>query len=86
MSAWFYGFEMIFPFIWIAVLSLTGILPYTTVLIFLTLPVAIACSKTMMNSIEGGVQMIGDLDVRTANLQLMFSIILTIGLIAGRFI
>lgn len=85
-SAWLYGFEMIFPFIWIAVLSMIGMLPYTTVFIFLTLPIAIACAKTMKNSVAGGAQMIGDLDVRTANLQLMFSLLLIAGLVAGRFI
>ena len=85
-SAWLYGFEMIFPFIWIAVLSMIGMLPYTTVFIFLTLPIAIACAKTMKNSVAGGAQMIGDLDVRTANLQLLFSLLLIAGLVAGRFI
>ena len=86
LSAWLYGFEMIFPFIWIAVLSMIGMLPYTTVFIFLTLPIAIACAKTMKNSVAGGAQMIGDLDVRTANLQLLFSLLLIAGLVAGRFI
>lgn len=85
-SVWLYGFEMIFPFIWIAVLSMIGMLPYTTVFIFLTLPIAIACAKTMKNSVAGGAQMIGDLDVRTANLQLLFSLLLIAGLVAGRFI
>jgi 1,4-dihydroxy-2-naphthoate octaprenyltransferase len=77
---------MIFPFVWIAVLSMIGMLPYTTVFIFLTLPIAVACSKTMVNSVEGGVHLIGDIDVRTANLQLLFSLMLTVGLIAGKFI
>lgn len=86
VSAWIYGFEMVFPFIWIAVLSMIGMLPYTTVFIFLTLPIAVACAKTMLNSVEGGVHLIGDLDVRTANLQLLFSLLLTIGLVVGKFI
>lgn len=83
-SALLYGFEVVFPFAWIAVLSFIGLLPYTTVFIFLTLPIALACAKTMMNSTIGGRQMIADLDVRTANLQLLFSLLLTIGLIAGK--
>ena len=86
VAAWVYGFEMVFPFIWIAVLSMIGMLPYTTVFIFLTLPIAVACAKTMINSVEGGVHLIGDIDVRTANLQLLFSLMLTVGLIAGKFI
>jgi hypothetical protein len=40
----------------------------------------------MKNSVEGGVEMIADLDVRTANLQLMFSLLLTVAFIAARFL
>lgn len=85
-SAYLYGFEVIFPFIWVAACSIAGIMPLTTLAIFLTLPVAIACAQTMKHSIEGGATVIADLDVRTANLQLMFSVLLTISFIAGKFI
>lgn len=85
-SAWLYGFEVIFPFIWIGVCSIVGIMPLTTLAIFLTLPIAIACAQTMLNSLSGGAGMIADLDVRTANLQLLFSVLLTAAFIAGRFI
>lgn len=85
-SAWLYGFEVIFPFIWIGVCSIAGIMPLTTLAIFLTLPIAIACAQTMLNSLSGGAGMIADLDVRTANLQLLFSVLLTAAFIAGRFI
>lgn len=85
-SALLYGFEMIFPYIWVGVLSIIGILPMSTVFIFLTLPVAIGCAKTMNSSVTGGTAIIADLDVRTANLQLMFSVILTATLIVARFI
>ena len=85
-SALIYGFELIFPFIWVGICSIAGIMPITTLLVFLTLPVAIACSRTMKNSLKGGVGVIADLDVRTANLQLMFSVLLTIALVVSRFI
>ena len=85
-SAILYGFEVLFPFVWIAALSIIGILPLTTIIIFLTLVVAIGCAQTMIKSLEGGVKMIADLDVRTANLQLLFSVLLTIGLVAAKFI
>lgn len=85
-SAWLYGFEVIFPFIWVGVCSIIGIMPLTTLAIFLTLPVAIACAQTMMHSLTGGAGVIADLDVRTANLQLFFSVLLTIAFIAGKFI
>lgn len=85
VSAVIYNVEMVLPFVWVGVLSILGILPYTTVFIFLTLPIALACVRTMRKTIETGHQMIADLDVRTANVQLLFSLILTIGLIVGRF-
>lgn len=85
-SAWLYGFEVIFPFIWVGVCSIIGIMPLTTLAIFLTLPVAIACAQTMMHSLTGGAGIIADLDVRTANLQLLFSVLLTIAFVVGKFI
>lgn len=85
-SAWLYGFEVIFPFIWVGVCSIIGIMPLTTLAIFLTLPIAIACAQTMMHSLTGGAGIIADLDVRTANLQLLFSVLLTIAFVVGKFI
>lgn len=85
-SAILYGFEVIFPFVWVGVLSITGFLPLTTIIIFLTLVVAIGCAQTMMKSLEGGSHIIADLDVRTANLQLMFSVLLTIAFVVAKFI
>ena len=85
-SAILYGFEMLFPFVWIALCSMTGFMPIATVIAFMTLPIAIACAKTMRNSVEGGMQMIADLDVRTANLQLTFSLLLTVAFVVSRFL
>lgn len=84
-SAVLYGFEMIFPFIWVGICSIAGFMPVATVIVFMTLPIAIACAKTMMNSVEGGMHLIADLDVRTANLQLMFSLLLTVAFVIARF-
>lgn len=86
VSAMLYGFEMLFPFVWVGVLSLLGHMPYGTVIIFLTLPIAIGCAKTMKNSVTGGPALIGDLDVRTANLQLLFSTLLTISFVVSRLV
>ena len=86
ISAFLYGFEVIFPFVWVGILSILGYMPVGTVIIFLTLPIAIGCAKTMKNSVTGGPALIADLDVRTANLQLLFSTLLTISLIISRFL
>ena len=85
-SAILYGFEMIFPYVWVGIISLLGHMPFGTVVIFLTLPIAIGCAKTMKNSVTGGPALIADLDVRTANLQLQFSALLTISFVISRFI
>ena len=81
-----FGFEMIFPYVWIGVLSMIGLLPIHTVVIFLTLPVAIGNAGTMKKSLKAGVGIIADLDVKTANLQLMFSVLLTVALVVAKFI
>lgn len=86
VSVMLYGFEMIFPYVWVGIISLLGHMPFGTVVIFLTLPIAIGCAKTMKNSLTGGPALIADLDVRTANLQLQFSALLTISLVISRFI
>lgn len=85
-SALIYGFEVLFPFVWVGVLSIIGFFPLTTIIVFLTLAVAIGCSQTMMKSLNGDLRIIADLDVRTANLQLMFSALLTIALVVAKFI
>ena len=85
-SAVLYGFEVIFPFVWVGICSICGFMPLATIIVFMTLPVAIACAQTMKKSVEGGMQMIADLDVRTANLQLMFSLLLTVAFVVAKFL
>lgn len=86
VSAWLYSFEVIFPFVWIGVCSIIGLMPIYTVFVFLTLPIALGCSRTMVKAVNSGSDIISDLDVRTANLQLLFSVILSITFIVSKFI
>lgn len=85
-SVWLFGFEMLFPYIWVAALSMAGLLPIHTVVIFLTLPIAIGNARTMSKSLRAGSEIIADLDVRTANLQLLFSVLLAAAFFAAKFI
>ena len=85
-SAYVYAFDMLFPFLYTAVLSIIGIFPLTTIIVFMTLPVACACSKTMFNSIEGGPHLTKDLGARTANLLHSFSILFAVAFAIARFI
>lgn len=82
-SVWLYGFEMIFPYLAVAVLSLCGFLPVETVFIFLTMVLAISNTKIMNHSLSAGAASIAGLDVKTAELMLYFSSILTVSLIAA---
>ena len=86
-SAMLYVFEMIFPFAWIGVCAIIGVLPLHTIIIFLTLPIALACASTMDKSVDQDTPMLlADLDVRTANLQMLFSLLLSAAFIAARLI
>lgn len=85
-SVWLFGFEMLFPYIWIAALSMAGLLPLHTVVIFLTLPIAIGNARTMSKSLRAGSEIIADLDVRTANLQLLFSVLFAAAFFAAKLI
>lgn len=85
-SIFVYGFEMIFPYLWIGVCSILGIMPLHTIIVFMTVPVAVACYRTMKRSHKEGARPIADLDVRTANLQLVFSLLLTAAFISAKYI
>ena len=86
VSARLFWTEMVFPFVWVGISSMLGFMPLYTVLIFLTIAIALACGTTMIKSVGQGTLLLSDLDVRTANLQRTFSTLLTIGLILGKFL
>lgn len=86
VSAYVYAFDLLFPFLYTAILSIVGIFPMTTIIVFMTVPVACACAKTMFNSIEGGTHLTKDLGARTANLLHSFSILLAVAFAVARFI
>ena len=81
-----YAFNILSPYVWIGLLSMAGILPIHTIITFLTVPVAVGCSKTMMNSVEGGDHLTRDLGARTANLLHMFATLLAVAFAVARFI
>jgi 1,4-dihydroxy-2-naphthoate octaprenyltransferase len=85
-AAKLYAFEMVFPFVWVGICSIAGILPLHTIIIFMTIPIALGCAKTLLNGYDDGPEMTADLDVRTANLQLLFSLLLSVAFVAARFI
>ncbi len=87
VSIWSYIISTsILPFLWVAVFSIIGFFPLSTIMVFLTLPVAIGCSRAMRKFPEGAVSLLGDLSDRTLNLSLMFSALLALAFIVGKFI
>lgn len=85
-SARLYTFEVMFPFAWIAVWSIAGLMPLYTVFAFLTFPVACGCSRTATKAITCDSDIIDDLDSRTTTLQLFFSIILSLTFVVSKFV
>ena len=82
-AAYLYAAEIMVTYLYVALLSFFGIFPMTTILVFLTIPIAIGCSQTIINSTEGAVHLTKDLGARTANLLHLFSILLAIAFVAA---
>lgn len=85
-AAALYAFEVTFPYLWVGICSIFGFLPLHTIIVFMTLPVALGCAKTMVHGVKDKIELIADMDVRTANLQLMFSVLLSIAFVLAIFI
>ena len=81
-----YAMEVSAPLAWVGIFSLTSQLPIHTIIVFMTLPVVIACAKTMVTTTESGPELTADIKERTVTLQLMFSVLLILSLILARFI
>ena len=82
--AWMYIVEIACSYVALPIFTFGGFYPYSTIIVFLSLPVAIACAKTMKNAIKGGPAMIADLNDRTANLLAIFSVLFSIAFIVSR--
>ena len=84
-SQWLYCIMVIFPLLWTVVCVLLGKMPWTALLIVLSLPLALMNCRTMMrmDTIPGG---INALDEASAKQQLVGSLLLFIGLLLARFL
>lgn len=81
-----YAFEVIFPYIWVGGCSVTGLMPMHTIIVFLTLAVALGCAKTLSHADGEKVETTTDLGARTLNLLVLFSLLLAISFLLPRFI
>ena len=86
VAAQSYAFEILIAYVYLAILSIIGVFPTATIIVFMTVPVAIGCSKTIINSINGGAHLTRDLGARTANLLHLFATLLAVAFAVARFI
>lgn len=82
-AAWLYAFEVTFPYLWIVVCAVMGIFKLHTILVLITLPMAIKCAKTMLNGYND-TNAIAMLDMQAAQLQMLFSFMLSFSLISDK--
>ncbi len=72
-----YMFEVLFPFLWIAICVLLGYFPWWSLLTIIGILPAIANARTMLRLQKEGIIVISNLDEKTAKLQLLFSLLFT---------
>ena len=79
------AFEVLFPFLWLFGLMAFRIEPWWLLIAFAALPVAFGNARTILDYEQGGKESYANLDERTAKLQLLFSLLLTIALVISKF-
>ena len=84
--AWFYMFAMVFPYAWIGICSILGLLPMHTIICFLSIAVALGCAVTMRKSIGNDARLLQDLRARTILAFVFFTVLLATSLLAAKFI
>ncbi len=85
-SAVMYSFEVLFPFVWVIACAALKVMPWPALAAIIAFPIALGCSKTMMRSIAEGTDLILDLDQRTAKLQMVFSLLLSIAFVISKLV
>ena len=83
-GAWLYAFEVLLPFLWLVALMVFRLEPWWLGSAFLAMPVAVKNARTMLAYEQGGKESYARLDEQTAQLQLMFSLLLIVGLVLAR--
>ena len=85
-SSFMYGLEVALPLRFVGVCSILNILPMHTIILFMTTPIVVALARTMKRGVKEGAGPIVDLDSRTVNFLLTFSTLLTVALVAAKFL
>ena len=85
-SSFMYSIEVVLPLLFVGVCSIIGILPMHTIILFMTTPIVVALARTMKRGVKEGAGPIVDLDTRTVNFLCVFSSLLTVALVAAKFL
>lgn len=80
-SAKLYLAYMVLPYIFIAVASVAGLLPYASLLCLISAPVAFGNAKAAYGYFSKGREALLGLDQKTAKLHLIFSALLSVGIV-----
>lgn len=86
VGAWLYAAEVLVPFLWLVGIMVARIEPWWLGTAFLAMPVAVKNARTMLSYERDGKASYANLDELTAKLQLLFSVLLVIGLILSRIL
>ncbi|MCR5180462.1 MAG: prenyltransferase [Bacteroidaceae bacterium] len=85
-GAWLYAFEVLVPFLWLLGLMICRVEPWWLGTAFLAMPIAVGNARTILAWEREGKAYYATLDERTAKLQLLFSLLLVVGLILSKFL
>ena len=85
-SAVMYSFEVLFPFVWLIACAAMKVMPWPVLAALVAFPIALGCSKTMMKCPKESADVILDLDQRTAKLQMIFSLLLSIAFVISKLL
>ena len=85
-TSFMYSLEVALPLMFVGVCSILNILPMHTIILFMTTPIVVALARTMKRGVKEGAGPIVDLDSRTVNFLLTFSTLLTVALVAAKFL
>lgn len=81
-----YAFEVLFPFLLIVGTICCGWLPWTSLIVLLAAPKAWQNARIVMSAKKKGAEVLAPIDAATAQLQLIFSLLLAVSLFAATLI
>ena len=79
-SIWIYCLEMLLPYVWMVGVVIAGIVPWLALAVLLSAPLAYGNAREVLSFREKGNEALARVDEKTAQLQMLFSILLIIGL------